>query len=122
MLVPYTYRNLTWAHHIFNERVAYAHAAAQGAFQRLKARWRCLERRTGHRVPHLLNMISACCALHNMCERSGEELDTNLQSEDDVIPRDRRDKIAHDLLHGNRTGFKDLFGLWPPVTIPKFGR
>ncbi|KAM0862001.1 hypothetical protein ACQ4PT_045532 [Festuca glaucescens] len=102
MLVPYSHKNMTWAQHAFNERVTYAHAVARGAFQRLRARWRYLERRTGHRVPHLLNMIGACCALHNICERSGEELDTNFQSEDDdVIPRDRRDKIAHDLVRGS---------------------
>lgn len=40
MLVPYAYQNLTWAQHAFNERVAAAHGAAWGAFQRLKAQWR----------------------------------------------------------------------------------
>jgi hypothetical protein len=115
MLVPYAHHNLTWAQHAFNERVATARAAAQGAFQKLKGRWRCLQRRTEPKLPDLHNMIGACCVLHNFCERSGEEIDADLlldlpnDNADDVVAADpvrsaaaekERDRIAHDLLHG----------------------
>ncbi|XP_048570781.1 protein ALP1-like [Triticum urartu] len=116
MLVPYAHQNLTWAQHAFNERIAAARAAAQGAFQRLKGRWRCLQRRTEPKLPDLHNMIGACCVLHNFCERSGEEFDADIQSElsqqddADVVAAanpvlsaaadKERDRIAHDLLHG----------------------
>lgn len=107
MLVPYRYQNLTWAQHSFNERVAAVQAAARGAFRRLKARWCCLQRRNEPKLPDLHNMIGACCVLHNLCERSGEELDTDLHSEpfeqeDCLVKAEReRDWIAHDLLHGD---------------------
>ncbi|KAM0912786.1 hypothetical protein ACQ4PT_012591 [Festuca glaucescens] len=115
MLVPYAHHNLTWAQHAFNERVAAARAAAQGAFRNLKARWRCLQRRTEPKLPDLHNMIGACCVLHNFCQRSGEEIDPELQLDlsndnaDEVVAADpvrsaaaekERDRIAHDLLHG----------------------
>jgi hypothetical protein len=79
MLVPYRHQNLTWAEHVFNQRVAAARAAARFAFQRLKSRWRVLEHRIKPKLPDLHNMIGACCVLHNLCERSGEELDADLQ-------------------------------------------
>jgi len=118
MLVPYAHHNLTWAQHAFNERVSAARAAAQGAFQKLKGRWRCLQRRTEPKLPDLHNMIGACCVLHNFCEHSGEMLDAELQLElpdnaDDVAAADpvrsaaaekERDRIAHDLLHGGHPG------------------
>lgn len=108
MIVPYKHLNLTWAQHVFNERVAAANAASHGALHRLKARWRCLQRRTELKLPDLHNMIGACCVLHNFCERSGEELDIDLESqlccdEDDVVAvadaENERDRIAKDLLH-----------------------
>ncbi|XP_051181029.1 protein ALP1-like [Lolium perenne] len=115
MLVPYAHRNLTWAQHAFNERVAAARAAAQDAFRNLKARWRCLQRRAEHKLPDLHNMIGACCVLHNFCQRSGEEIDPELLVDldnhfaDEVVAAQpvrsaaaekERDRIAHDLLHG----------------------
>ncbi|XP_022680935.1 protein ANTAGONIST OF LIKE HETEROCHROMATIN PROTEIN 1-like [Setaria italica] len=116
MLVPYAHRNLTWAEHKFNERVAAARGAARGAIRRLKARWRCLQRRTEVKMQDLPNLIDACCVLHNICERAGEGLDPDLMQyevdddEDGVVPHDdvpsameaqERDRIAHGLLHGN---------------------
>ncbi|KAI5009199.1 hypothetical protein ZWY2020_010247 [Hordeum vulgare] len=104
MLVPYMHQNLTWAQHTFNERVAAAHGAAWGAFQRLKARWRCLQRCAEPKLPHLHHMIIACCVLHNFCERNGEGLDADLQSglswdKADVLAvlkaGKERDRMAH---------------------------
>jgi hypothetical protein len=108
MLVPYRHQNLTWAQHVFNERITASQAAARFAFQRLKARWRVLQRRTEPKLPDLHNMIGACCVLHNLCERSGEELDDDLQSEPSEEQEDNmseaakreRDRIARGLLDG----------------------
>ncbi|XP_047042685.1 protein ALP1-like [Lolium rigidum] len=115
MLVPYAHRNLTWAQHAFNERLAAARATAQAAFRNLKARWRCLQRRAEPKLPDLHNMIGACCVLHNFCQRSGEEIDPELLVDldnhfaDEVVAAEpvrsaaaekERDRIAHDLLHG----------------------
>ncbi|XP_044318266.1 protein ALP1-like [Triticum aestivum] len=104
MIVPYKHQNLTWVQYYFNERIAPAHAAARGAFQRLKARWHCLQGRTEPKMKELHNMIGACCVLHNLCERNGEELNADLHpepswEEDDVVDAAKeRDRIAHELL------------------------
>jgi hypothetical protein len=111
MLVPYTHQNLTWTQHSFNVRIEDLHTMAQGAFQILKARWRCLQRRTQHREPDLHNMIGACCVLHNLCVRSGDELDDDLQSEPSVqgdeleAAKSARDRLANGLLHANNASF-----------------
>ncbi|KAL6897838.1 hypothetical protein ACP4OV_006797 [Aristida adscensionis] len=63
----------------------------------------------------LPSMIAACCVLHNICERAGEELDPDLMQyeldDDDIVlaqdaiscagTAQTRDGIAHDLLHGS---------------------
>ncbi|VAH57848.1 unnamed protein product [Triticum turgidum subsp. durum] len=121
MLVPYSHHNLTWTQHEFNGRLAMARAVAVGAFQRLKARWACLQRRTEVKVDDLSVMLGACCALHNICERSGEPLDLQLlqgleldldDDDDHMVANDpvpspaaeqMRDTIAHNMLHhGNK--------------------
>uniref|UniRef100_A0A0E0KZA1 DDE Tnp4 domain-containing protein n=1 Tax=Oryza punctata TaxID=4537 RepID=A0A0E0KZA1_ORYPU len=117
MLVPYTQPNLTWAQDRLNGRVADARAAAVGAFRRLRARWRCLQRRAEVKLPELSNMLGACCVLHNLCERSGKGLDADLIDmihdelvDDGVVAgggntvrsaaaEQARDRIAHGLLH-----------------------
>jgi hypothetical protein len=119
MLVPYAHQNLTWTEHASNERVAAARGVARGAVRRLKARWRCLQRRSEVKMQDLPSMVAACCVLHNVCERAGEELDPELMQydldDDDggVIAHDAAaaapsappaqaagDSIAHGLLHG----------------------
>ncbi|KAE8807022.1 hypothetical protein D1007_16694 [Hordeum vulgare] len=115
MLVPYSHQNLTWTQHEFNRRVAKARAVAVSAFQRLKARWACLQRRTEVKVDDLSVILGACCALHNICERSGEPFDLELLQgleldldDDSMVANDpvsssaagqMRDNIAHNMLH-----------------------
>ncbi|CAL5096749.1 unnamed protein product [Urochloa decumbens] len=122
MLVPYAAHgnnnnNLTWAEHGFNERIAAARGAARGAVRRLKARWRCLQRRTEVKMQDLPSMIAACCVLHNVCERAGEGIDPELMRYDELDDEEddgaaaahgaatasaaavqARDRIAHDLI------------------------
>jgi hypothetical protein len=112
MLAPYTHQNMTWAQHMFNERVDGVHAVAREAFRRLKARWGCLQRRTEVKLQDLPVVLGACCVLHNICERSGDAVDPEIASYqlfDDEMVADNpvrsqaaakaRDAIAHNLLH-----------------------
>ncbi|XP_020190980.1 protein ANTAGONIST OF LIKE HETEROCHROMATIN PROTEIN 1-like [Aegilops tauschii subsp. strangulata] len=115
MLVPYSHQNLTLTQHEFNKRVANARAVAVSAFQRLQGRWACLQRRTEVKVDDLSIMLGACCALHNICERSGEPFDLQLLQgleleldDDNMVANDpvpspaagqMRDTIAHNMLH-----------------------
>ncbi|KAL6868338.1 hypothetical protein ACP4OV_015183 [Aristida adscensionis] len=111
LLVPYTDQNVTWAQHVFNDKVAGVRAVARDAFQRLKARWRCLQRRTEFKVQDLPVMLRACCVLHNICERAGDAVDNDIPFaifDDDMVAENpvrspaaagARDAISHNLLH-----------------------
>jgi len=113
LLVPYTHHNMTWAQHVFNERVDGVRAVARDAFQRLKSRWGCLQKRTEVKLQDLPVVLGACCVLHNICERAGDAVDPDIafQLFDDDMVADNpvrstaavaaRDSIAHNLLHRN---------------------
>ncbi|KAK1662598.1 hypothetical protein QYE76_050757 [Lolium multiflorum] len=112
MLVPYSHQNLTHTQHEFNLKVAAARAVAVDAFQRLKTRWACLQKRCEFKVKNIPAILSACCALHNFCERCGDELDHELPRfqlvDDDVVAPNpvssaaaaqMRDAMANNLLY-----------------------
>ncbi|KAL5226760.1 hypothetical protein ABZP36_015025 [Zizania latifolia] len=111
LLAPYTHQNLTWGQHMFNERATAAQAVARDAFQRLKSRWGCLQKRTEVKLQDLPVVLGACCVLHNICERRGDAVDPDINFElfdDDVVADNpvksaaaakARDAIAHNLLH-----------------------
>nr|CAB3460434.1 unnamed protein product [Digitaria exilis] len=121
MLVPYAKQQdqdmMTWTQEQqrrFNDGIAAARDVARGAVRRLKARWRCLQRRTEAKMEDLPTLIAACCVLHNVCERAGEGLDPDLMryelDDDGDVANDAassvtavqvRDRIAHGLLHGS---------------------
>ncbi|OEL17603.1 hypothetical protein BAE44_0021378 [Dichanthelium oligosanthes] len=113
LLVPYTRQNMTWTQHVFNERVDGVRAVARDAFQRLKARWGCLQKRTEVKLQDLPVVLGACCVLHNICERAGDAVDPDnaFQIFDDDMVADNpvrsqeavpvRDLISHKLLHRN---------------------
>jgi hypothetical protein len=113
LLVPYTHQNMTWAQHVFNERVDGVRAVARDAFQRLKARWGCLQKRTEVKLQDLPVVLGACCVLHNICERAGDAVDPENAFQifdDDMVAENpvrsqaavtSRDEIAHNLLHRN---------------------
>ncbi|CAD6257496.1 unnamed protein product [Miscanthus lutarioriparius] len=111
LLVPYTKRNMIWAQHVFNERLDGLCAVARDAFQRLKTRWGCLQKRYEVKLQDLPMVIGACCVLHNICERANEAVDPELAFQifdDDMVAENpvrsmaassARDAIAHNLLH-----------------------
>ncbi|KAK1662099.1 hypothetical protein QYE76_050258 [Lolium multiflorum] len=111
-LVPYSHSNLTPPQETFNKKMALARGVALDAFRRLKARWACLQMRVKGNLGVFSSVMAACCVLHNLCERSGDELGHELRGyklEDDEIVLDNpersfaatmvRDAIAHNLHH-----------------------
>lgn len=116
VLAPYTKQNLTWTQHAFNEKVGEVQSIAKDAFMRLKARWRCLQKRTEVKLQDLPIVLGACCVLHNICEMRDEGMSPELWFElfdDEVVPENplrsmnasqARDQIAHKLLHHNLAG------------------
>ncbi|KAI3754171.1 hypothetical protein L1987_53949 [Smallanthus sonchifolius] len=113
MLVPYTYKNLSWSQHSFNQKVNEVQKIGKDAFMRLKGRWGCLQKRSEVKLQELPMVLGACCVLHNICEMYGEEMDVDLMFDmyDDemdmeidsrgisVNALEARDNIAHNLLH-----------------------
>lgn len=122
LMVPYGQRNLTWAQHAFNERVAAAGKVGKEAFARLKGRWGCLQKRTEVKLQDLPVVLGACCVLHNICEERGEEWPAAEAAaaemgyelfDDEMAPENGlrslramsdRDNLAHNLLHSGLAG------------------
>lgn len=63
---------LTDEQRYFNERHSRARMTVECAFGRLKGRWRCLGKCLDVDVSTVPTIISACCTLHNVCEKHGE--------------------------------------------------
>ncbi|XP_040997353.1 protein ALP1-like [Juglans microcarpa x Juglans regia] len=111
VLVPYSRSNLTWPQNAFNEKIGEIQRVSKEAFERLKGRWCCLQKRTEVKLQDLPVVLGACCVLHNICELRNEEMDPELKFElvdDEMFPEDAlkspssmkaRDAIAHNILH-----------------------
>lgn len=59
----------------YNKKISRARVVVENSFGRLKGRWRCLLKRNDCDVSLVKSMVLTCCALHNLCERHGEEYD-----------------------------------------------
>ncbi|KAM0850439.1 hypothetical protein ACQ4PT_053084 [Festuca glaucescens] len=112
MLVPYSHQNLKHTQHEFNLKVAAARTVAAGRVPEAQDALGCLQKRSEFKVNNLLAILSACCALHNFCERRGDELDPELPRfqlvDDDVVAPNPvssaatvqvRDAMANNLLY-----------------------
>ena len=89
ILVPYMRQNLTWTQHALNEKVGEVQNIAKESFMRLKARWRCLQKRTEVKLQDLPIVLGACCVLHKICEIRNEGMSPELRFElfdDEVVP------------------------------------
>lgn len=53
----------------FNKRLSRARMSVDCAFGCLKGRWRCLAKRLDVDITLVPTVISACCTLHNICEK-----------------------------------------------------
>ncbi|KAE8665255.1 putative WRKY transcription factor 50-like [Hibiscus syriacus] len=76
VLVPYNRRRLTWAQHGFNEKIGEIQRVAKEAFMRLKGRWCCLQTNSEFELQDL-NVVGACCVLHNICELRGDGFESD---------------------------------------------
>uniref|UniRef100_A0A3P9L387 DDE Tnp4 domain-containing protein n=1 Tax=Oryzias latipes TaxID=8090 RepID=A0A3P9L387_ORYLA len=61
--------NLTENQRHFNKRLSGARMMVECAFGRLKGRWRCLSKRLDVDISLVATVTSACCTLHNICEK-----------------------------------------------------
>lgn len=65
---------LTAEQELFNTQMSQARSVAQHAFERLKGRWRCLNKRNDCSVEIVKDMVETCCVLHNLCEKNKDTL------------------------------------------------
>ena len=65
--------HLTTEQKQFNYRLSKARVVVEHCYGRLKGRWRCLLKRLDVDVGDVPEVVAACCVLHNICERHGEE-------------------------------------------------
>nr|XP_048722580.1 lebercilin-like protein isoform X1 [Caretta caretta] len=71
LMKPYT-GSLDSSQELFNYRLSKCRMVVECAFGRLKARWRSLLTRLDLSEINIPTVITACCALHNICESKGE--------------------------------------------------
>uniref|UniRef100_A0A672MMQ1 DDE Tnp4 domain-containing protein n=1 Tax=Sinocyclocheilus grahami TaxID=75366 RepID=A0A672MMQ1_SINGR len=64
--------NLTEDQHCFNKTLSGARMTVECAIGRLKGHWRCLSKRLDVDISLVPTIISACCTLHNICEKHNE--------------------------------------------------
>lgn len=73
LLKPYSEMEALTPHQlVFNYTLSQAHAIIDDTFGRLKARWQCLLKRNDCSLELIPTMITACCILHNVCEKHND--------------------------------------------------
>ena len=98
LLQPYSNNGaLTRPHIIYNTSLSSARSVVERAFGLLKARWRCLLKRLDSRTTNIVEVIMTFCALHNICEENGDEM------EDDDFVRHviYREQQGNEIVHEN---------------------
>lgn len=98
---------LTEEQQYFNLRHSRARMTVECAFGRLKGRWRCLVKRLDVDIHTVPTIISACCTLHNLCEKHGDVyndvdiavVDDSRGSEGGVLPDFQPTRIREALTH-----------------------
>ncbi|XP_063077058.1 uncharacterized protein LOC134467063 [Engraulis encrasicolus] len=76
---------LTAEQQAFNQRLRGARVVVENAFGRLKGRWRCLLKKSECDLKLVQSMVLVCCALHNLCERQGDEYESGWDAEEDPV-------------------------------------
>ena len=56
------------------------------AYGRLKSRWRCLLKRLDVSVQDVLELVAACCVLHNRCDVHGDTFNEVLKAVEIQVP------------------------------------
>ena len=76
LLQPYSDNGgLTRSQFTYNKSLFSARSVVERAFGLLKAKWRCLLKRLDSRTTNIVEDIMTCCALHNICEENGDEME-----------------------------------------------
>ena len=99
-------KNLSADYRYFNYRLSRARMVVEGAFGRLKGRWRCLLKRYDSDIAFVPQTVTACCTLHNICQIQNEFYNEDwqeeiLQEEHNVINQEH-DLVDLDEIDTNR--------------------
>ncbi len=100
LMKPYSQATLSAEQSYFNYRLSRARMVTEGAFGKLKGRWRILSKTCESNVETVKAMTLACVVLHNVCIEQG---DVNLRKWDlhlDEKGNERRPSaVVRDMLH-----------------------
>ncbi|XP_038050624.1 protein ANTAGONIST OF LIKE HETEROCHROMATIN PROTEIN 1-like [Patiria miniata] len=102
LMKPYTDAVLTPKQRYFNYRLSRARMTTEGAYGRLKGRWRVLQRKCESIPENVRSATLACIVLHNICIDRGDTVSTKLDMTNDPATGERRDRDKiRALLHMN---------------------
>ena len=102
LLKPFSHGTTNRDERNFNYRSSRARMVIENCFGRLKARWRCLNKRVDVHINNVPVVAPACYTLHNICEIHGEEFDCQwLEETEDPDLQQPDDQHAIDHADGN---------------------
>ena len=100
LMKPYSQAVLKTDEQYFNYRLSRARMVTEGAFGKLKGRWRVLSRKCESNVETVKAMTLACVVLHNLCIERGDVTLRHWDMSLDPIQNERRpSKIVRETLH-----------------------
>ena len=80
LMKPYSdCRTLTLRQAKFNCQLSRARFLTENAFVHLKGRWRCLLKCNNTGLQSMIQLVAACCIVHNICEVHGDSFDASWQ-------------------------------------------
>ena len=97
MMKPFTNAVLTKEQKNFNYRLSRARTVAEGAYGKLKGRWRVLYRKCESREENVKTIVLACIVLHNICIDRGDSAPRQWDLSRDPVSNKRRprDGVRH---------------------------
>ena len=91
LLKPYTNAVLTEKQRYFNYRLSRARMVTEGAYGKLKGRWRVLLRKNESEPSQVKTTTLACMVLHNICIEKGDTICSKLDITSDPLTNAKRD-------------------------------
>ena len=71
LMKPFSDTGLTARQRKFNYQLSGVRVIVENALGRLKGRWRSLMKRNDNNIKFVPKLVTACCALRNLCEQYG---------------------------------------------------